>query len=313
MKSKHPTGRTRTIKAAFAVVLAVATVGSCSLKQLAMDTVIGALSEGGGTSFTGDDDPQLVADALPFALKLYEILLEESPDNPDLLLTTGSGFVMYANAFVQTPSEQLPDSEYEKRREMRGRAKRLYIRGRDYVLRALEVYYPGFTQALEGEQRDEALDQVVEEHVPLLYWASAGWMGAVSIDSFDVKLGITRDQAIALMLRALELDEEYSDGAIHEFLISYYGALPEMMGGSEEKARYHFARAVEISEGRKPGPYVSLATAVSIKNQDVEEFKRLLETALAIEPDDPDSRLVTIVTQEKARWLLDHIEDFFLI
>jgi len=46
----------------------------------------------------------------------------------------------------------------------------------------------------------------------------------------------------------------------------------------------------------------------------VEEFRQLLAQALAIDPEDnPDNRLQILLSQEKARWLLDHIEDFFLI
>ncbi len=292
---------------------AVFLLGSCSLKQMAMDTVIDSLSGDAGTVFTGDNDPQLVADALPFTLKLYETLLTQAPDDEGLLLTTGMGFVMYANAFVQIPSDQLPDSEFEKRGEMRARAKKLYLRGRDYVLDGLDARHPGFKiAAMEGDI-SPYLASSGKDDVPYLYWCAAGWMGAISIDSFDMRLGMTRVTAITLMDRALEIDETWGDGTIHEFYISYYGSLPQMLGGSEEKARYHFDRAVELSNGQKPGPYVSLATAVSIKNQDAEEFRELLKTALEIENDDPDSRLITIIMKDKARWLLDHVEDFFLV
>ncbi len=286
---------------------------SCSIRQMAIDTVIDALSQGSAGAFTGDPDPQLVGDALPFALKLYETLLEQSPDNEALLLTTGSGFIMYANAFVQMPADMLPPADYEKRIAMRDRAKRLYLRGRDYVLAGLDLRHPGFAEAEDAESLNAILAGMDEGDVPFLYWAGSGWMAAIAINAFDVEMGITRDRALALLLRALEIDESYSDGAIHEVLISYYGSLPAMLGGSEERARFHFARAVEISEGRKPGPYIALAQAVSIRNQDVEEFRELLETAISLENDDPDSRLVTVIMQNKARWLLDNMDDFFLL
>jgi len=297
----------------FALCTFAVLAASCSLKQMAIDTVIDSLSGDAGSVFTGDDDPQLIADALPFSLKLYEALLTQSPEHEGLLFTTGMGFIMYANAFVQTPSDQLPDIEFEKRSEMRARAKKLYLRGRDYLLDALEVRYPGFKEAALFGDVSEHLAATEDEDVAYLYWCGAGWFGAISIDSFDMRLGMTRDNAIALVNRAFEIDETWGDGTIHEFYISYYGALPVMLGGSEEKARYHFERAVELSKGQKPGPYVSLATAVSIKNQNVVEFRELLNTALEIENDDPDSRLVTIITQDKARWLLEHIDDFFLV
>ena len=86
------------------------------------------------------------------------------------------------------------------------------------------------------------------------------------------------------------------------------------MGGSQEKARYHFEKAVEYSGGLSPSPYVALASTVSVANQDVEEFQQLLGQALAIDPEDnTDNRLQILLSQEKARWLLGHVEDFFLV
>lgn len=290
------------------------TASACSLRELAVDLVIDALSgAGSGSALTGDDDPEFVGDALPFALKLYEILLAEAPDNDGLLLTTGTGFIMYANAFLQTPADILADEDYELRLHLRERAKNMYLRGRDYVINAIEVLHPGFEQAVLDGDIGEYLSQMGEEDIPYMYWAGLGWMGAVSIDSFDVRLGLTREMAFSILERALEIDETYSDGAIHEFFISYYGGLPEILGGSEEKARFHFEKAVELSRGTKPGPYVALATAVTVKNQNADEFRDLLGAALAVEIVDPDTQLVTIVTQRKAQWLLDNIDRFFLV
>ncbi|MBT3272497.1 MAG: hypothetical protein HN368_05040 [Spirochaetales bacterium] len=288
-------------------------LSSCSIKQLAINTVIDSLSGDGGSVFTGDEDPQLIADALPFSLKLYEILLTQSPEHEGLLLTTGTGFIMYANAFIQAPSERLPDEEFEQRKVMRIRAKKMYIRGRNYVLDALDVRHPGFREAALIGDLSAFLPEMKDDDIPFLYWCGLGWMGAVSIDTFDIGLGMTRDAAISLLNRALEIDETYGAGSLHEFYISYYGGLPEMLGGSEEKARFHFQRAVELSAGTKPGPYVALASSVSTKIHDVDEFRDLLNTALEIESTDPDSQLLNIITQEKAAWLLEHIDNYFFI
>jgi predicted anti-sigma-YlaC factor YlaD len=287
---------------------------SCSLNKVAVNLVANTLSSGDSTVFTGEEDPQLVADALPFALKLYESLLEQTPENEELLLTTGSIFTMYANAFVQTPAGMLPESEYEQQQQMLQRAKKLYLRGRGYLLRAMELRYPGFGELLEAGDLEQALAPTVAEDVPLLFWTSASWLGAFSTDTFDMELLLNLAKPIALLNRALELDEAWSDGMIHDTLISIYGSLPQAMGGSQEKARYHFGKAVEYSDGLSPSAYVALASTVSVANQDVEEFRQLLAQALAIDPEDnPDNRLQILLSQEKAHWLLDHIEDFFLI
>jgi predicted anti-sigma-YlaC factor YlaD len=301
--------RTAILVCALAVLL-----GACSLNKVAVNLVANTLSSGDSTVFTGDDDPQLVADSLPFAMKLYESLLVQTPENEDLLLTTGSVFTMYANAFVQTPASMLPESEFEKQQQMLSRAKKLYLRGRGYLLRALELRYPGFGEYLQAGDLDQALAPTEIEDVPFLFWTAASWLGAFSTDTFDMELLLNLSKPLAMLNRALELDEAWSNGIIHETLISIYGSLPEAMGGSQEKARYHFRKAVEYSEGLSPSPYVALASTVSVANQDVEEFKQLLNKAIAINPDDnPDNRLEILLSQQKARWLLDHIDDFFLI
>ncbi|HTO20902.1 MAG TPA: TRAP transporter TatT component family protein, partial [Spirochaetia bacterium] len=68
-----------------------------------------------------------------------------------------------------------------------------------------------------------------------------------------------------------------------------------------------------LSRGLRAGPYIALATTVSVKNQDAAEFRDLLAKALAIDvnADVPD-RLVNIINQRRARWLLDHEGDYFL-
>ena len=85
------------------------------------------------------------------------------------------------------------------------------------------------------------------------------------------------------------------------------------MGGSEEKARRHFKRAIELSKGLKASPYVALASSVSVKNQNIKEFTDLLNKALAIDVNVRlENRLANIMAQRKAQWLIDHREDRFL-
>jgi predicted anti-sigma-YlaC factor YlaD len=286
---------------------------SCSLSQLATRAVADSLTSGGSNTFTSDNDPQLIADALPFALKLYQTLLEKEPDHRGLITTTGSGFIMYANAFVQTPAMMLPADQFDKAEQMKMRAKKLYIRGRDILLNGMDRLHPGFLKALDHDQYDLALKGMTVKDVPILYWAAAGWFGAWSLDTFDFALGLSIKRAEALMHKALELEPDYGNGSIHEFYILYYGSLPESMGGSDVKAREQFKEALSVSKGKLASPYVDLATAVSIKNQNLQEFKDLMNKALAINPDDdPNSRLLNIITQEKAKWYMNHLDQFFI-
>ncbi|HSQ34549.1 MAG TPA: TRAP transporter TatT component family protein, partial [Candidatus Binatia bacterium] len=284
------------------------------IKKLAMNQVADALTDPtSSTVFSGDNDPELVGDALPFAIKLYESLMAANPGHLGLRLRTGSLYIMYANAFLQAPALMLPESEYKKQEFNYQRAKNLYLRGRDIILDALENKYPGFRQKLNDKKYGQALAATEKKDVPLLYWAGAGWLGAYAIDPFDMDLGMTMPAAAALMDRVLALEENYSAGAIHEFYVLYYGSLPDYMGGSLPKARDHFKKAIALSAGRSSTPYIALATTVAVKEQNFDEFQSLLNQALAVDPNiDPENRLLNILNHRKAFWLIEHADDFFL-
>jgi hypothetical protein len=117
----------------------------------------------------------------------------------------------------------------------------------------------------------------------------------------------------AMMCQALALDEDFNNGAIHEFFIAFEGGRSKAMGGSTERAREHFNRVVTLTQGKKASPYVSLASSVAVRRQDYRMFKDLLHKALEIDTDAvPKWRLSNILAQERAQWLLDHSPELFL-
>ena len=70
---------------------------------------------------------------------------------------------------------------------------------------------------------------------------------------------------------------------------------------------------MELTDGKLAQPYVSLAEAVSVVEQNREEFESLLHAALAIDPDEkPDWRMNNLVSQRRARWLLSRTDMLFL-
>lgn len=296
------------------IALALLSASACSVNTLAVRAVANALtSEGGSEVFTGDEDPELVADALPFAIKMYESLLAEAPDHEGLILTTGSLFVMYANAFVQAPAEALPRDSFAERKVQLKRAERLYLRGRDILAGGLERKHPGFGSAFRDGKPAAALDRMRKDDVPLLYWTAASALAAFSLNPFDVQLSVRVPEARALMARAYALDPDFGGGAIDDFYVSFYGSLPEGLGGNKALAREHFERAVRKTAGNSAGPFVSYAQAVSVPEQDYAGFRKLLERALAVDVDAiPANRLANTLAQRRARYLLDSAEELFL-
>ncbi len=299
-------------------IILVIFFSACSIQELVVDQLADVLAgNGDGSSaevFMADDDPQLVADALPFAIKLYETLLSLNPEHENLLVTTGSLYIMYANAFIQIPALMYEEDKFEEQVNDLARAKKLYLRGRDMLTSVMDLRYPGFSRAL---LEDDGLDSYIElftvEDVPLLYWLASGWFAPVTIDSLDFDILLRLPAVIRVLNRAYELDPTFNNGSIEELYISVYPALPETMGGGRDKAEIAFERAVNIQKGSSAGPYVALALSVAYVEQDLDRFVELMETALSIDTQAyPQNRLINTIHQNRAQWYLNHMEDFFI-
>jgi len=297
---------------AFACIVASAVVvlPACSIKTMAVKTVANTLSDTGDV-FTRDDDPDLIRDATPFALKLYESLLESVPTHVPLLVSTCGGFTQYGYAFLEAEADSLDTSRRAEATALRERALKHYLRARGYCLRAVDARFgKGSSQALL-QNPETALKKAQKADVPLLYWSAAAWGAAISLGIDRPDLAVDFPTVRALADRALALDPTWNKGAIHELMISL-DSLPEALGGNPARARDHFKMAVDIQKGLSPGPYVALATGIAVPAQDRAEFERLLKDALAIDPEkDPSNRLVILVTQRRARVLLDRIDEKF--
>ncbi|MBW1896619.1 MAG: TRAP transporter TatT component family protein [Deltaproteobacteria bacterium] len=266
----------------------------------------------GSDVFLQDDDPELIREALPFALKTFEVLLASDPENRDLCQVTAEAFVTYAHAFVFDEAERMEALDFKRAQVLQKRAEKLYLRGRDYAFQGLSLDHPNFEKRLRNDP-ENALKSLSQRDVPLVYWAAAGWAGAISSDRGNMSLVAELPVAVAMMRRCLELDEDFGDGMIHEFFITYEGSRSEAMGGSAQRAREHFVRAVNLTGEQKAWPYVALASSVAVRKQDYKMFNNLLEKALAVDPDAvPKWRLSNILAQEKAKWLLDHGADLFI-
>jgi predicted anti-sigma-YlaC factor YlaD len=304
--------RSRFLLLLTAVCLSGLSGGGCSIRRYAVNQAADALAGSGG-SFASDDDPELVKAAAPFSLKLMESFLAQNPRHTGLLTAAASGFTQYAYAFVQQEADETEPRDLAAAEALRTRARRLYLRAKGYGLRGLEVKHPGFTKALFANPK-AAAPSATKADVPLVYWTAAAWASAISLSKDNPDIVGQLPAMEALIDRALELDESYDNGAIHNFMISYEMSRPGAGGDPVMRARKHFERSVALSHGTDASPYVALAEAVTIQKQDVKEFESLLQQALAINPDArPESRLVNTVMQQRARWLLSRKSELFLV
>jgi predicted anti-sigma-YlaC factor YlaD len=297
---------------AISVALVAALASGC--KTVAVSYAADAASAT-GTTYASDDDPELVRDAAPFGLKTMEGLLEKTPRHEGLLTSLAGGFTQYAYAFVAAEADQADlDGRVAQARAERDRARKLLLRARGYGLRGLDVRHEGVSGKLRPGSPDlaKALAAMGREDVPLLFWTASAWTLAIANGKTDMALVAERPGPIAMLERALALDEAWNEGAIHEFFVAYDAIRTAAEGGGPERARAHLERALALSMKKKLGPRVSWAEGVLVQRQERAEFIRVLEEVVRADPGEvPRYRLANVLAQRRAKALLAHVDDLF--
>ncbi|MGH9482726.1 MAG: TRAP transporter TatT component family protein, partial [Terriglobales bacterium] len=194
---------------------------------------------------------------------------------------------------------------------MHERARRLYLRARDYGRRGLELRYPGAWAALEQQDRGALARVKRKRDVPLLYWTAAAEGKAIAESKGDPAMIAQLPVVEALLQRAQGLDPDWNAGALDAFAISLEAARPDVSRAAALAAmRASFERALALSGGHDASLFVTYAESASVLAQDRAQFNQMLDRALAINADDhPANRLMNLIAQRRARWLRAHGDD----
>jgi len=267
-------------------------------------------------AFLGEDDVELVGATFPVIIKTYEMMMLQDKTHKGLSMMTGEFYVMYANAFVETPATFLPDSEYDKKNEGFSRARKLYLRGHDLLLNSLELSVAGSKKILNGSD-EKAIDDILEkctiEDIETLYWAGVASLAVFALEPLNTETSHLVYSGKAMLEKVCAMDDSFNDGATWEVLAKFYIGVPESLGGGEEKAKVAYNKALELSKGMSASVYVTYASSFCIPKQDSTGFDKAIEKALSIDPSlQPENRLMITLSQNYARYLKAHKSDFIL-
>lgn len=267
-------------------------------------------------AFLGEEDVELVASSFPMIIKIYEMMMLQDRTHKGLALMTGEFYIMYANAFVESPAVFLPDTEYDRKNMELMRARKLYLKGYDLVLNSLELSHRGFKNALIAED-EKAIDYAIArcgvQDVEALYWAGAAALAAFALEPLNTEAGSLVYGGHCMLEKAADLHPSYNKGAIWEVLTKFYAAAPESLGGGLDRANIAYEKAMGISEGKNPSIYVTYVTSFCIPKQDGKAFDNAIDMALSINAKEtPENVLMFTLSQNYARWLKEHKEDFIL-
>ncbi|TAJ18318.1 MAG: hypothetical protein EPO68_08095 [Planctomycetota bacterium] len=297
--------------AAAALALALATSSCRTVKNAALDQVGNALA-GSSSAWASDDDPELIRDAAPFSLKLFESLIAERPRHVGLRIAAAAGFAQYAYAFVEQDADFAEDASFARAEELRARARKLYLRARDHALAGLDARRAGYAARLCATP-EQAAAELGAADLELAYWCAAPWGAAIALSKDEPARIAELPIVEALFTRALALDEEWGDGALLSAWIGLEAVRAGAGADALERSEQRYRHALEVSGGLQASLHVAFAEKVCVQRQDAQAFREALAKALSIDVDArPEYRLANVLAQRRARWLLAREGDLIL-
>ena len=273
-------------------------LASCAtVRRIGVNAIAPAFGDLSGAAFK-QVDTEILRLGMPSSIIMIDGLLELSPDNYELLVLAAQSYGGYPMAFIE-------DDDPE-------RAKKLYVRGRHYGLRALKLNKK-FRQALEeGKRFREAVKYLGKKYVPALFWTAQNWAAWLNLSTTEVSALFDQPKIMALMERVMELDDTYYYGGAHLFYALYYTNMPSMAGGGMDKAIKEFDKVFEIAGENflMANLYYAQYYAAPLRDEALfdRELKKVLET-----PSDvvPELTFMNEVAKLKARRLLGRKDRIF--
>ncbi|HID40327.1 MAG TPA: hypothetical protein EYP36_12550 [Calditrichaeota bacterium] len=272
-------------------------VSSCSMQSIVIRQMEPIFQNSADALFA-ESDYELAKQALPANLKLIEGLLQSDPDNERLLLLAAQGYAGYAMGFLE-------DTEPR-------RARAIYLRARNYALRALSNQKDINWLEAPLVQIEENLQTIGGKALAALFWTGFSWAGYINLSLTDPQAIADLPRVQAVMKRVEDLDATYYHGAVYLFNGAIYGMKPKILGGDPQKAKFWFDKNLALTRGKFLLTYIYLARFYAANIMDEALFDEYLNKVLNFnQPDEKSLRLLNAIAREKAKRLQTMKDELF--
>ncbi|MFP3869438.1 MAG: TRAP transporter TatT component family protein [Syntrophobacteria bacterium] len=245
-------------------------------------------------------ESSIVRAGTPAYLMLIDGLIEASPENDSLLLAGCRAYTSFAGSLPEDGDRHATAA--------------LYARAKNYGFRALSGQRD-FREAVSAslEEFTSFLQHYEKKDVPALYWTARSWAGWINLNQDNLEALAEVPMLEATMRRVLELDETFHYDSPHLFMATYLAATPAILGGNLNKAGENFHRALALGEGKFLMAKVLFAEYYAARVGDRTLFEKTLHEVLEAPVDQvPELTLSNALAKDKARKLLDDVDEYFL-
>jgi hypothetical protein len=295
--------RSRVTAPCLAIALALSAGSAGCIKQMILDGQIESTRQA-ATAIDSLQDFE-VAQTIAFSgLSQFEGMHYLAPENTDALFMLTKGWAASAFGFIEDDLEKAEDAEgldgptYKYHQD---RARAAYDRAIYFGIELLESKHEGFKAATKNDQTMStwlAQFDSPEEDAQNLFWLGYAWMSKTNVVKEDPAMVAELFVGVALMERAVTLDEKYMFGSGHTALGAYHArsAMAEL-----DEAKKHFEHSLAISGGLFLMTKVQYAAKYFCTKSEKEPYVKLLNEVLSAGDVLPAARLTNAIAKRRAR------------
>ncbi|MCF6245842.1 MAG: TRAP transporter TatT component family protein [Desulfobacula sp.] len=284
----------KTVAVYISFVLTLAVLSGCSmLMSSATSDIMSHLSK----SILNNDDLGLVEQGAPAYLLMIDSLISKDPDNKKMLSTAAMLYSAYADVFVEDT----------------GRAKKMSAKALRYAKKALCLSQKKACnlQAMKFEDFEKALSALKKDDLDPLFSLGNAWGGWIMANKSDYNAIADLSRIEAIMLRIVELDETFKEGAPFLYLGSLSSFFPPALGGRPQEGKKYFDKAIQLSKGKDLMVKVVYAEIYARNIFDRKLHDTLLNEVIAADPYVDGHTLINTWAKKKAQKLLNNADEYF--
>lgn len=244
------------------------------------------------------NDPQVVAEALPAYLLLQESLLINDPENEALLMSTAT---LYAS-YITLADNLAPE-----------RNQRFSQKAFELALNAACVHKQDFCElnTKKFEQFTPVIEQASVNDLDTLYSLGSRWVNWIQANQTDWNAIAQLAQVKNIMKWVISVKDDYKKGEPYLYSAVLESLVPPALGGKPDLAKANFEKALVLSNNKNLMVHVLYAKHYARMMFDRELHDRLLNTVLNTDAEQDKLTLNNTLAKQMAESLLQSADEYF--
>lgn len=287
------------------ILVSIFTVTGCSLS-------IDTFSKNLDRAVKGNDDPEIIINALPAYLVLIDSLIESDPEDEEALKASTDMLNAYSG-LISIKLESLNDDEEIEYEKLKSQRSRVINKSLDRISKSICLYDEMYCGLREKKYQELVLllQEVDEDDLAYLYSFSQAWVAWLQDNSDDWNATAQLPNIKLILETILEKNESYEKGTPHMYLGVLNSLLPKAIGGKPEIGKAYFESAIEISKHENKMAKVLYAEYYARLVFDEELHNKLLEDVLEQDKKEKEFILINRLAEIKAKKLLNSGKEYF--